>query len=110
MVYRPKYEPSPEGRVMRQLRHTADLTQREVADLTGISNGCWGLIEIGRWRPTERIIRSFCKGMKLPLSMEERLLRLRATEFHQPEKEAFPEIKLGNGDDHSTKEMISEDA
>jgi transcriptional regulator with XRE-family HTH domain len=107
MVYQPKYEQSPEGRVLRQLRHAADLTQRQVAEMIDITPGFWGAIELGIWRASEKIIVDFCKAMGLPRSMEARLLALRAQEFHQPARERTPRVKVKRRVDQSILDSIS---
>jgi DNA-binding XRE family transcriptional regulator len=109
MVKPSRYVPSPEGAIMRQIRETADLAQSDVADIIGISKACWGFIEVGRWRPSERVIRVFCEKMGLPRSMEERLIDLRSSDWTQPVGAVpTPGIKIKKRP--STKEMSTESA
>jgi transcriptional regulator with XRE-family HTH domain len=81
-----KYEPSPEGAVLRRLRQAADLPQTEVSLLLGLPRGSWASMELGLIRPKPETIRAFCAAFDLPRSMEERLLSLRATEWTQPRR------------------------
>ena len=83
-----KYEPSPEGAALRQLRVDMDLTQRAFGEQVGYSDAAVTLIETGLYRPKATYITKVCEVFKLSLAEEQRLLSLRAQDWVQPVRRA----------------------
>jgi transcriptional regulator with XRE-family HTH domain len=88
-------EVSPEGAVMRQLRVAADLPQADVARLMDVNAGAYANYELGHRRPRADHIRAFCRALKLPRSMEVRLLILREQDWKRAKPEKIPRVTLG---------------
>lgn len=109
------YERSPEGEALRAHRIRADLTQRMVGERMGFSDAMVALAESGRWRPNGHFIRAFSAALKLTLAEEQRLIKLRATDWkHEVIKKRSPR-KPPNGPDtenrpHRTQPHFSDAA
>jgi putative transcriptional regulator len=74
---------SPEGEAIRNFRVQAGLTQKQLAELSGMSTGSLGMIESGHYRPSVRAIGVIVTAMGLLLSEEQALLALRAQPWNR---------------------------
>lgn len=57
------------GSAVRELRHSAGLSQRELAELVGIQHTYLSHIEANRREPTLRVLRQIAAALRLPPSL-----------------------------------------
>lgn len=79
---KPRRPTSPEGERLYQLRTAADITQEQLAELTGVHFTTWSRFESGaRSRPRSAHLMLFVKALNLGDDVLAELLELREQEY-----------------------------